>query len=180
MTKYLVAIFTLLFFGACSTLQVQHDYNPQYDFSKVHRIAVLYSQSSDHTVSLAQQRFEQAIKSSLRERGFEITDKTHADLYMLFHLDVSTQRQIVTDYQAVGIYPYRLRFYGGTMMIPVQREYTYTEGKIIIDAVDPHGNRVVWRGIATDRLHNFDTPQEKIAYIQKVAQKVLADFPPKK
>ncbi len=175
----LLALFTMLVAG-CSSLKVGSDYDPQYDFSIIHKIAIVYAPSEDGVVSLAQQRFAKALREALQSKGYEITGRDSADLLMLFHLNVTEKRQIVTDYELVGLYPYYpayYGYYGG--VVPVTREYTWNEAKIVIDAVDPHGNRVVWRGVATDRLKSFDTPQERMAYIRDVVTKILADFPPK-
>jgi hypothetical protein len=176
---YLMA---LLILAGCSSLRVSSDYDPQYDFSRVHRIAILYPESKDRVITLAQQRFARAIREVLAQKGFKIVDdRKEADLYLLFHLNVTERRQIVTDYEMVGLYPYAYYpyWYGGYGMVPVTREYTWTEGKFVIDAVDPRGNRIVWRGVATDRLKELDTPREREAYIRKVVADVLRNFPPK-
>ena len=174
---FLIAALIGLLTG-CSSLQVSTDYNPDYDFSRLKKVAILYPKSNDDVISLAQQRFARAIRDVMRHKGFEVTDKAHADFYMLFHLNVTQKRQVVTDYEMVGLYPYRPYFYGYGVAVPVEREYTWTEGKFIIDAVDPHGNKIFWRGIATDRLHDFKTPEERMAYIKKVVADVLKNFPP--
>ncbi|WP_457597732.1 DUF4136 domain-containing protein [Hydrogenimonas sp.] len=174
---WLAALWVLM--AGCSSLQVTSDYNPDYDFSKLHKVAILYPKSDDDVISLAQQRFARAIEETMRRKGFVVTDKQEADFYLLFHLDVTQKRQVVTDYQMVGLYPYYPYYgYGYGLAVPVEREYTWTEGRFIIDAVDPHGNKIFWRGVAVDHLKDFDTPQERMAYIQKVVAEVLADFPP--
>ena len=175
----LLALLATLFAG-CSSLKVGSDYDPQYDFSHIHNVAIVYAPSEEGVVSLAQQRFAKALREALESKGYRITGRDGADMLMLFHLGVTEKRQIVTDYEMVGLYPYYpayYGYYGG--VVPVTREYTWKEAKIVIDAVDPHGNRVVWRGVATDRLKSFDTPQERMAYIRDVVSKILAQFPPK-
>ena len=177
-----VAIMLLSLLTGCSSLQVSSDYDPEYDFSHIRKIAILYPESGDHVVTLAQQRFARAIGETLARKGYTVVrDRQKADLLMLFHLNVTERRQLVTDYEMVGLYPYAYYpyWYGGYGMVPVTREYTYTEGKFIIDAVDPRGNRIVWRGVATDRLKELKTPEEREAYIRKVVADVLANFPPK-
>ncbi|WP_353662126.1 DUF4136 domain-containing protein [Hydrogenimonas sp. SS33] len=180
MMRSFLTLLLALWLGGCSGLQVSTDYNPSYDFGHLKKAAILYAQSEDGVISLAQQRFARAIREVLRQKGFEITDRSHADFIVLFHLDVTRQRQIVTDYEMVGLYPYYpayYGYYGG--VVPVTREVTYDEAKIVIDAVDPQGNRIFWRGVATDSLHDFDTPEERMAYIRSVVEKILSRFPPK-
>jgi len=170
-------IFALLLTG-CASLRVQSDYDPQFAFQTLHSVAVLYPKSDNRALSLAQQRFHDALAAQLRAKGYRLTDKTHADFYMLFHLDITQKSQIVTDYRMMGLFPYR-PFYGYGMAVPVEREYSWNEGRFIVDAVLPAQNRIIWRAIAVDRLHDFDTPQERQAYIQRVVNEVLAKFPPK-
>ncbi|WP_201352749.1 DUF4136 domain-containing protein [Hydrogenimonas urashimensis] len=178
MRVYTLLIVLFFWLAGCSSLRVTSDYNPNYDFSKLERVAIFYPKSDDNTISLAQQRFAKAIEDVMRQKGFFVSDKDNADFYILFHLDVTEKRQVVTDYQMVGLYPYYPGYWGYGMTVPVEREYTWTEGKFIIDAVDPEGNRIFWRGMATDRLKDFDTPQERIEYIRHIVAEVLKHFPP--
>ncbi len=164
--------------AGCAGLKVQNDCDPQYDFSKVRRFAIVYVQNEDGAVSLARAKRCRAIREILTGKGYEITGREQAELLVVFHLDVTRRRQIVTDYEMVGLYPYYPGYWGG--MVPVTREYTWNEAKIVVDIVDPADNRVVWRSLAVDRLNHFETPQERMAYARKVVAKMFADFPPEK
>ena len=165
--------------SGCSTLQVSSDYDPAYDFSGLRSVAILYPASSDGVIGLAQQRFQRAIAQTLREKGFQIVqNRDQADIYILFHLNVTERKQIVTDYQTVGLYPYYPAWYGYPAMVPVTEEYSWQEGKFVVDAVDPKTRRVVWRGVAVDRLKDFKTPRERIEYIRKVVRRIFQNFPP--
>ncbi len=170
----LAAIF--LIFAGCSTMEVDSDYNPKYDFSRLHTFSVIYPEK-DGVSTLTQERIASALVEAMQKKGYVRTDRKDADFYLLFHTDVTEKRQVVTDYQRVGLYPY----YGygpyAPMVVPVQREYEYTEGKIIVDALDPRGNKIFWRGIATDELRSLKTPRERIEYIRKVVDRVLESFP---
>ena len=169
----------LAWLSGCSTLQIKSDYDPTFDFSKLHTVAILYPQSSDDLISLAQQRFHRAVAQSLREKGFRIVkDRQKADFFILFHLNVTQKKQIVTDYQMVGLYPYYPGWYGYAAL-PVTREYSFKEGRFVVDAVDPKTHRIFWRGIAVDRLKDFKTPQARMDYIRQVVEKIFQNFPPK-
>jgi hypothetical protein len=177
MKRLLTILPMLLLLAACSSMRVSSDYDPKYDFTSLTSFAVVYPKT-EH--SLTQQRIAEALRLQMKAKGYKETDRDHADFIMLFHTDVTQKKQVVTDYQMVGYYPYYGYGYGAPMAVPVQREYNYSEGKIIIDALDPDGNRVFWRGIATDQLHSFDTPQERSEYIKSVIAETLASFPNRK
>ncbi|RLB38601.1 MAG: hypothetical protein DRH12_12675 [Deltaproteobacteria bacterium] len=165
----------------CSNLDIETDYNPSFDFSRLKTVAILYAKNKGETITLSQQRFADAIAHEMKEKGFKVvTDKAKADFYMVFHLDVTTTREIVTDYEMIGIYPFYPCYFGyGPPMFPVTKQYTYHEAKIILDAVDPDGNKIFWRGVATDELQSFASPQERIEYTKNVVKKLLHSFPPR-
>lgn len=175
--KRLLIFIPLLLFAACSSMRVSSDYDPKYDFTSLESFAVVYPQK-EH--SLTQQRIAQALRTQMTAKGYRESDRDHADFIILFHTDVTQKKQVVTDYQMVGYYPYYGYGYGAPMAVPVQREYNYNEAKIIIDALDPDGNKIFWRGVAADQLQSFDTPQERSEYIKSVIAKTLASFPNRK
>lgn len=176
MNRYLLFPLVLLFFSACSTMTVNSDYDPKYDFRTLSSFAVVYPQKTN---TLTESRISEAVTMQMVKKGYRKTDRSTADFIILFHTDVTNKTQVVTDYQMVGYYPYYGYGYGAPMAVPVQHEYNYDEGKIIIDALDPNGNKIFWRAVATDRLKSFDTPQERIEYIQKVVAETMASFPKK-
>ncbi len=172
--RYLLSALILLVFSACSTMRVDSDYNPKFDFGKLHTFAVIRPER-DGVNTLTQERIAAALADAMRAKGYREVPKTKADFYVLFHTDVTNKRQVVTDYRSVGLYPYY--GYGAPMVVPVQREYTYTEGKIIVDALDPSDKKIFWRGIAADTLKSLHTPEERMRYIRDVVAKVTASFP---
>lgn len=174
MIARLLLILGLLLAG-CSTMRVQSDYDPAFDFKALQTFAVVYAQSE--TVTLTQERIANAVTDTIRAKGYKSVKQEAADFLIVFHTDVTSKKQVVTDYQSVGFYPYYGYGYRAPMAVPVQREYDYDEGKIIVDAMAPKSKRIFWRGIATDELKNFDTPQERTAYINRVTASVLETFP---
>jgi hypothetical protein len=160
--------------SACSSMKVSSDYDTAYNFKQLSTFAVVYPQKNR---SLTQERIAKALNEQMIAKGYTQTDQAHADFVLLFHTDVTQKKQVVTDYQTVGFYPYYGYGYHAPMAVPVQREYSYDEAKIIIDALDPDGNKIFWRGVAADRLQSFDTPQERSEYIKSVIAETLASFP---
>ena len=171
MRFFLLLFFTLLF-GACSTLEVQNDYDPSYDFSKVKTFAIVHKQK-DGEDGLTIKRIEKAMVKVLRKKGFMQTRPSKADLVFLFHLNVTNKTEIYTDYQLVGYGRY------GGMVISTPRSYNYEEGKLIIDAYDPKINQTVYRVVVKDEIKQKKSPQEREKYIEEVIEKALNNFPPK-
>ncbi len=173
----LVGLFLVLVTG-CSTIQVSNDYNPNYDFKKLHSFVILYNKNKD---SLAKDRIVKALTQVFESKGYKAVPKNEADFYVVFHTNVTDKRQIVTDYKMIHVpyygYGYRYPYRGGTATVPVYREINYKEGKIVVDALDAKSKKIFWRGIATDRLKSLKSPEERWEYIKEVAQKLLAPFP---
>ncbi len=176
MPRIFILIFTLFIVTSCSHMQATHDYNPGVDFSKLKTFTILYDHTKG-TKTLMKDRIAQALKNELLAKGFRQVARDQADFWVVFHTNVTTRNQIMTDYQRIGVYPYYRRM---GPMVPVQREYMYTEGKLVVDAMDPKDKAILWRGKVTDRLPTLKTPQERMKYIQKAVKEVLKDFPPPK
>ncbi len=171
MRYYLFLLVTLLF-GACSTLEVQNDYDPSYDFSKVKSFAIVHKQKEGED-GLTVKRIEKALEKALEAKGLVASQPQKADLLFLFHLNVMNKTEIYTDYQMVGYGRY------GGMVISTPRSYNYDEGKLIIDAYDPKINQTVYRVVLTDELKHRKTPKEREKYIDEAIAKALKNFPPK-
>ena len=171
MRFFLFLLITLLF-GACSTLEVQNDYDPSYDFSKVKSFAIVHKQKEGED-GLTIKRIENALAKALRSKSLVQTEPQKADLVFLFHLNVTSKTEIYSDYQMVGY-----SRYGGIVM-STPRSYNYGEGKLIIDAYDPNINQTVYRVVLVDEIKQRKTPQEREYYINEAIKKALKDFPPK-
>lgn len=181
MKKILLMIFMLILVTGCSTLKVDVDYDTAYDFSKKTKYAVIHSERVGDN-SLVEDRIRAAIRESLDAKTYSEVPKGEADLLFVFHVDVRDKEDVNMDYQMVGFgsYGFGRGFgmgYGG--MIASPSTYKYREGTLVIDALNPKTNKVVWRGIALDELSKKSTtPDEKTKYINKVVASIMAKFPP--
>ncbi len=170
--QYIFGFFIALFFGACSTLSVQNDYDPSYDFTKVKSFAVVHKLKEGED-GLTSKRIYKALVDTLKAKGLEEVDVKKADLIFLYHINVTNKTQIYTDYQMVGYGRY------GGMVISTPRSYNYDEGKLIIDGYDPKMNQTVYRVVLVDEIKQHKTPKERQAYIKEAIEKALAKFPPR-
>ena len=169
-----ILLFTLLWMTGCSTLKVATDYDPSADLNGSKKFAIIhkYLEGED---TLTSDRIMAALKKELLAKGYVASSKDEADLYFLFHVGVTSKTRIQTDYQYVNMYPYSYGY--RSVAIPQTREYSYQEAKLIVDAVIPHVNKIVWRGTAVDYLKTLETPQERRRYIDKVMKALMKKFP---
>ncbi len=160
-----------LFLG-CSSLRVNVDYDPKFDFSSQRDFVVLHKNREGED-TLYNDRVIRALVSELEAKAYRKTEREEADLVFVFHTNVESKTDIDSDYRMIG--------YGGygysRMMVSSTRTYHYKKGTLIIDALEPSSQKIVWRGVATDVLKKQETPQERTAYINEVVKETMKDFP---
>lgn len=193
MRSLLFAVVVSIFMIGCSTLQVQVDYDPNYDFKSNSNFSVVYAKKSDNR-DLARSRISKALENYMIQKGYKRVEKSKADFYFTVHLDVQTKSQVETNYESMSIRP---RYYYGYLNDPMVRDvnrsyfpyerdmrvstttYEYDEGKLIIEVFDVKKQEIVWQGIAKDEISAEYTQEEMSNYINKVIVKLFKDFPSK-
>ncbi len=156
----------------CSSLKVEVDYDPDFDLASQERFVIVHPVKEGED-TLFSDRVIDALQQELEARSYISSDRADADLVFVFHANVENIKDIDRDYVMVGFGRYG---YSGHMMATT-RTYEYTRGTLIIDALNPRDNKIVWRGVARDVLKEYDTPQERRAYITKVIQNIMLEFP---
>lgn len=183
--KKIVVLIGLMFLSVgCSTMNLDVDYDTAYNFDDKTKYTVVHSNREGDN-SLVNDRVKAAIKESLNKRSYIEVSKDEADLVFVFHVNVTKRSDIKSDYQVVGYggYGYGRGFGGygggyGTRVVAVPSTYQWKEGKLIIDALNPKTNKIVWRGVVSDELTRSETtPAEKTKYINEVVSKLLKKFP---
>lgn len=172
-----------LFISGCSTLKVETDFDPNVTMEAPKNFYIVHKKQADED-ALTTDRIIEALEKELIAQGYQSSSKERADFFILFHTGVTTKSRVVTDYKYVNMYPYSYGRgfgygYGGysTAVVPESRNYTYKEGKLIVDAVFAKGNRIFWRGVAKDQLQSLENPQERIEYINTVIHMLMKKFP---
>jgi uncharacterized protein YxeA len=177
MKKILISLVLSIFMIGCSTLEVDVDYDPSYDFNAKTKYVILHKTKEGES-TLTNDRITTAIQNNLDARGYHKVEQKDADLIFVFHVNVKDKTDISTDYQMVGFGRGRGM---GSGVIATTDVYNYTEGKLIIDALNPKTRKLVWRGVATDELNkNIDTPKKRQEYISKIVQQLMQNFPKKR
>ena len=54
----------------------------------------------------------------------------------------------------------------------------YDQGALLIDVTIPLGDKLVWRGIATQSVPEHSSPEESTVRINETVEKILSQFPP--
>jgi len=174
MKKLGFVLVSILIIAGCSSLKVNVDYDPEFNFSQQHSFTIVHHNKEGED-TLFNDRLIKALEDDLKTKAYVLGSKKSADLIFVFHVNVESKVDIDTDYAMVGYGRYG---YGGRM-VSSTRTYKYKKGTLIIDALNPKDKKIVFRSISTDILKSYDNPEERIVYIQKVVHKAMKEFPSK-
>ncbi len=165
--------------SACSTpLEATMDFDPQFDFSKVSKIAIQPVDRSNLSMirisDMQVDRIDAALAAELERKGFEVVaDNAGADMFLTWHL-VTEERTDVRTYNSMSYYNC-WRCGPSVSDVSVRQ---YTQGTFIVDMIDPARNQSVWRSIIESRLQSNPDPAEAPARREEAARAVFAEFPP--
>lgn len=186
-SRLLPVLFALVTLAGCSTIQVSQDYDNSTDFSQIHSFQWLPAakQSKPKAADFNKQnpliakRIENAITHEMNLKGQPIVNQG-ADAYITYHIasvqkirssPVTTSIGFGTGISG-GLYT-GFGFQSGNNVEP------YDEGQLVVDILSLKG-QLLWRGTSTTPLEEHSTPEETTKLINKIVQKLLAQYPPKK
>jgi hypothetical protein len=170
--------FLLLSFGCASSLEVQYDYDPGADFSKLRTFGWLPRNPDPPPQQLRVKRIQSAVNSQLQAKGLKPASDNPD---FLIGMQVSGR---TTDAGSVGV--------GASIGIPVGSRGTVsvgggrrkpiekTEGTLILDFVSPKDRSLIWHGAATGSVHPDATPEEQEQRINQAVREMLENFPPRR
>lgn len=194
MKSWFIALATAIFISGCSTLDVQVDYDDKHNFSALSSFTVVYKNKSDGR-DFDRDRISRLVSAYMKDKGYKNVEKSSADFYVTMHLNVEQKSQIETNYETIGLRPVPYTYLGFERPYPPRpagmiamepdvrvttRTNEYEEGRLVLEILDVKENRVVWQGIAKDRLSDDYTQKEKSEYLNKVIAELFKDFPTRK
>jgi len=171
-----ILITAALFLISCSTISVNQDYDPAYDFSKLKTFGFIPITSEAGIDQLNAQRLGDAIKSNLTAQGYTLSENADFGIALFFTKDTKTSVQSSGGY-GYG-YGYGYRGYGG--MGGSTYVTQYDEGTLVIDFIDIAENKLVWRGVGTGALSESPSVEERTENINNAVAQILEQFPPTK
>lgn len=158
---------------ACSTLEVNTDYEPGTDFARYKTFA--FKEGAPPKNQIARDRLVNALTDAMVKRGLAVATGT-PDLLVFPHFVTGKETQIQTyGYGMGGWYGYR--WGGGMTTTQVQEIPT---GTLVVDLVDVQANKLVWRGTAKDQISTDATPEEREQKAREVATRLFEGYPPAK
>ncbi len=171
-----IIITAVIFLAGCSTISVNQDYDPAYDFSKLKTYGFIPITEEAGIDQLNATRLGDAIKANLTAKGYTLSEKADFGIALFFTKDTKTSIQSTGGY-GYG-YGYGYRGYGGMSSSTYVTQYE--EGTLVIDFVDMAKQELVWRGVGTGALSDSPSVEERTQNINNAVSQILAQFPPTK
>lgn len=165
----LVATASLLLTASALAQDVTYDYDKDADFAAVKT----YAWTAGHNLSddLNHKRIVGAIETQLAAKGLkQAAPGETPDVLVAYHAGV---RQ--GDFQVSGTRGglYRPGRWGTARVEQV------IVGVLAVEVIDATGNDVMWRGVATKDLDPNASPEKREKNINKAAEKLFKNYPPK-
>ena len=177
-----LAVLLLAAFCACSTLRVNSDYDPDFDFSGFRTWGWLTGPQAGtvdpRLVSgLVEERIRSALEKHLAARGFQRSTSGTPDFRVGYHAAVEDKVDVRTINRTSGYGP----GWGAGRGVMTTDTYVreYEQGTLILDVVDSRSNRLVWRGSAQAEVYSYSTPEQRAARIDDAVAQILESFPPR-
>jgi hypothetical protein len=175
----LVAVAVVL--NACAGIPVSTDYDPNWQLPTNPAYAWMPHPMNkvdpmvDNDLVLG--RVHRAVNEQLEARGLSAAaNEAEANLLVTYHIGEEEKLDVNTFHSSFGYYPcWRCWGPGYDSDMWVSQ---YTQGKLIVDLVDAKTRQLVWRGIASRRVPQFDSPQERDKYIRESVAAIFKKFPP--
>lgn len=164
-TNLLWLLGLVVWLSSCSTSRVNTDADPKTDLSRYHTFK--FTDSDDQAgpnplyhSSLLENAIHAEIALQLEKRGIR-EDLEHPDMLVAYHTFTEKKQSSVNNYYPMmyggwswrlypwGYAPYPYGYWNG-----YNRTEEYTEGTLIVDAVDARSNQLVWRGSISDAIHD--------------------------
>ncbi len=179
---YLLGL-AMLFLSACASDPTTSNVDPTADLSKYNTYAFLTDLATDdgkQFETLETTYLKNAVAAQLESRGMT-RDEANPDV--LINFSIQTQEKVRSTptggaYGGIGYDPfYDDYYYGGWGAGHSMRIDQYTEGKLVIDAIDPEAKKLIWQGTTKGRL-TTQAMQNMEETLTAAVNEIFAKLPP--
>lgn len=173
--------------GACATIPVGYDFDPQADFQGLQSYTWIEGErkpTGDPRIdgnSLLEARIRDAVDRALVAKGYVKDTTAQPDFLIDYYVTLDKRASVQTINRYFGYGPGWAWYYGGYYAPYAWSDtyvYEYDEGTLILDVVSPQSRQLIWRGSGTDEVGFVSTPEQRQDVLNRMAEAILANFPP--
>ncbi len=186
MKNILIALGVLLLTACAKTPDWDYDRDANFANYKTFAFvegANLSKNTTNYQISpLMEKRVRDAVENVLSVQGFQLVDKSKADVLINYLASVETKidKDTMTFGTSMGPYPYSARWSSwGISYNTHTTTREYEVGTLILDVIDAKTNMLVWRGAKEGRLKKNQTPAKRAEVVNSTVAEILSNFPPK-
>ena len=156
-----LAICLISVVAGCSSVSVNQDYDPDFDFSGFKKFSVAPYETKMGFDEITYGELKDAVTKTLTNKGMTMSDENPD-----FVVSMAGAKQQQTEIEQTGI------GWWGTDV------YQYEEGTLLVDFFEAKNQKLVWRGTAKGALSDNPSQEKKMEAINSVIAEMLAPFPP--
>jgi len=179
---WVLSVLTLL--SACSGIQVSQDYDDKANFSSIKTLQWVPNEkqidpkASDFAKKnpLIAKRIEKAITDEMQAKGYHFVTQS-PDAFITYHIGTQSKIRSQPVSTSIGFGTFGGGGFGGIGIQTSPDVEQYEEGRLVIDILDTH-QKLLWRGTSTTYLEDHLNSEETTELVNKVVQKLLAQYPP--
>jgi hypothetical protein len=178
--NFFLAAGILCVLAACETVTVTTDHDPAAHFAAYKTYTLAPPAHGGIMSAVAETALRDSVRTELGKRGITEAPGKKADLDVVRHVfvleKVSVQQYSDWGYGHRGGWPYGYGYYGMWYGAPVTYTdfSTYGEGTLILDFVDAHTKKLVFRGVGKAVVGGPESNAEKI---RDAVAKIVDQFP---
>lgn len=176
--RRIVPLLAALLLSACSTVEVKTDYDRAAAFGTYRTYSLAPGPDGQKLPIYSQAALRSTIRTQLAKRGVSEVDGTKADLAIVWHAFLTDQdhRPEPDDPWFGTEWAYEYGLYGAWAGAPGRYTNTdpYPDGTLILDVVDLHTRKLVFRGMATAMVVD---PKRSAKNIEQAVAKMIEALP---
>lgn len=169
--KYLL----LLVVVSCASPKIIYDYDTKLDFNQ-YKTFNFFDDVGEGMNKFDIERITNAVKTNLEKQGIQQTE--NPDFFVNILSKVQRQNRPNSSV-GVSVGGGNGGFgYGISTGIPIESRKMFQQ--ITIDFVESKNNNLIWQSVVDSEIKENLSPEERNVYYQKIIEKVIAGFPPKR
>ena len=173
----------LLWFGPTNAQDIKYNFLPGTDFSKYKSYKWVRVPKADYPNQILDKQIIQAIDAQLGLKGLTRTEGEDPDLYVMYQIAVSQEKQWNSYSSDMGGGWGYGRWggwggYGGGMSTTTTTTETINIGTLNVDIYEVASKNQIWRGAASKTLGSGKDPAKVQKNISKAMAKLFKKFPP--
>lgn len=167
-------LFVFLFLASCNAPQAVYDYDQEINFSNYSTYS-LFPDFRSGLSQLDEKRLLASLENQLQQKGFSVSSE--ADLYVNVYTDEFQEQNRNSVGIGVGGSGRNVGV-GVSGGIPLGGPETYLQ--ITFDFIDVKDDALIWQAVVESQFNPDASPQQRQAQFEKIVQKALEGYPPKK